>query len=82
MLVLVVQRSAARALINFQYLDENRVAKGKLEWEIVREVSANSSFLRFILSLSCSASRRAAVILACICSPLISAILTDYVPLR
>lgn len=44
-------------------------------------MSASSSFLRLILSLRPSASRLAAVILACICSPLISAdILTDCAP--
>lgn len=44
-------------------------------------VSASSSFLRLILSFKPSASRRAAVILACICSPLISAaILTEQAP--
>ena len=46
----------------------------------VREVSASSSLLRLILSLRPSASRRDAVIFACICSPLISAILTDRTP--
>ena len=45
------------------------------EGEPVREASANSSFLRLILSFRPSASRRAAVILACICSPLISAVI-------
>lgn len=35
-------------------------------------VSASSSFLRLILSLRASASLLAAVILACICSPVIS----------
>lgn len=38
----------------------------------LRLASARSSFLRFILSLSPSASRRAAVMRACICSPLVS----------
>lgn len=38
----------------------------------LHDVSASSSFLRFILSLKPSASRRAAAILACICSPDIS----------
>ena len=41
----------------------------------LHEVSASSSFLRLILSLRPSASRLAAAILACICSPDISAIL-------
>ena len=43
------------------------------------EVSASSSFLRFILSFRPSASRRAAAIFACICSPDISDIVeSDY----
>ena len=43
------------------------------------EVSASSSFLRFILSFRPSASRRAAAIWACICSPVISDIVeSDY----
>ena len=43
------------------------------------EVSASSSFLRFILSFRPSASRRAAAIFACICSPDISDIAeSDY----
>lgn len=41
--------------------------------KIVREVSASSSLRRLILSFKPSASRLAAVILACICSPVISA---------
>lgn len=46
-------------------------------------VSANSSFLRLILSFNPSASLRAAVILACICSPDISeAILIGLVSSR
>ena len=63
------------------YGSQNRTNR---EDQTVPVVSANSSFLRLILSLRPSASRRAAVILACICSPLISAILTDVVciPLR
>lgn len=43
------------------------------------EVSASSSFLRLILSFRLSASRRAAAIFACICSPDISDIVeSDY----
>lgn len=38
----------------------------------LQDVSASSSFLRLILSFRPSASRRAAAILACICSPDIS----------
>ena len=45
-----------------------------------REVSASSSFLRFILSFRPSASRRAAAIFACICSPDISDIIEDDYP--
>lgn len=45
----------------------------KQRGELVRFVSARSSLRRLILSFSPSASRLAAVILACICSPLISA---------
>ena len=45
----------------------------------LHEVSASSSFLRFILSFRPSASRRAAAIFACICSPDISDIAeSDY----
>lgn len=44
-------------------------------------MSPSSSFLRLILSLRPSASRRDAVILACICSPLISAAMVTE-PLR
>jgi hypothetical protein len=56
-------------LLPFQELNVgNKLVKG-----FVRVVSASSSFLRLILSLRPSASRLAAVILACICSPLISA---------
>lgn len=48
---------------------------------VVREVSANSSLRRLILSFKPSASRLAAVILACICSPVMSAaILTNWGP--
>ena len=52
-------------------------------WQTVgidlHEVSASSSFLRFILSFRPSASRRAAAIFACICSPDISDIVeSDY----
>lgn len=50
---------------------------------VVREVSASSSFRRLILSFKPSASRLAAVILACICSPDISAaIFAGQGPLR
>ena len=48
-----------------------RVIPGRMV--VVREVSASSSFRRLILSFNPSASRLAAVILACICSPDISA---------
>ena len=44
----------------------------------LHEVSASSSFLRFILSLNPSASRRAAAIFACICSPDISDDIVRY----
>ena len=43
----------------------------------LHEVSASSSFLRFILSFRPSASRRAAAIWACICSPVISDIVEN-----
>ena len=66
-----ISRTASNGIPGYRY---SSAARLKL-WETVgylQDVSANSSFLRLILSLRPSASRRAAAILACICSPDIS----------
>ena len=52
--------------------------RGKGAKEDLRLVSASSSFLRLILSFKLSASRLAAAILACICSPDISFAIVLY----
>ena len=88
-LLCAIPRTARALLVNAHHAKEGVWRRSRRMKRVLRsaymkkfnshEVSASSSFLRFILSFRPSASRRAAAIFACICSPDISDIAdSDY----